>query len=678
MDDRQRIIQALEAIDPSRLTYQEWIDVGMALNSEGFPVSVWDDWSRKDISRYHSDECSRKWDTFHGVGTTAGTIFHIAEQQGYKPHGKVYSWDDFIPAEVENYEETIASNAPKKDKPYQMAIKYLETLFEPDEIVGYVHSAIYKEDRQKWVPANAGAWRKRDDIIADLKKYKNFDAFGSMNDEAGAWIRINPLDGKGAGDKNVTRYTYALAEADSMPIEEQKKLLINLKLPIAALVESGGKSVHAIVKVGALNKAEYDQRVKLLFAELAKRNFIVDTNNANPSRLSRLPGVMRGDKCQTLLATNIGCSTWEEWLDELNGINDDLPAIDNLWDMFEAPDETPDEVIASILYEGGKLMITGDSKSGKTCMSQNLAVCIASGAPWLGKYQCKQGKVLYINLEIRKEMLKRRFRLIFKELGIKATKSNVGNIHPWNLRGKALPLDMLAKIVIRRARFDGPYTAIVLDPVYKVQQGDENSAEAISKFCNALDKIAEETGAAVIYDHHHPKGDSGQKKAIDRGAGSGVFARDADALIDISNLDPGNDASDLVKELTQNGEKPMILSFVLRDFKDQPEQKVWFKYPLHYVDSANLLDNCYIEGSPEANFGKNSNRISDDEKRRIVENAFISCQKDGRARTSDMAAVAEMTPKTIREYAIQLGEYDVSERGYIKRNIDDLPDVLKQ
>lgn len=650
----------------------------MALNSEGFPVSVWDDWSRKDMDRYHSGDCEKKWDTFNGVGTTAGTIFHLAMEQGYKPHGKVYSWDDFIPAEVENYEETIANNAPKKDKPYQMAIKYLETLFEPDEIVGYVHSAIFKEDRQKWVPANAGAWRKRDDIIADLKKYKNFDAFGSMNEEAGAWIRINPLDGKGAGDKNVIRYTYALAEADSMPIEDQKKLLVNLKLPIAAMVESGGKSVHAIVKVGASSETEYKQRVSFLFAELGKHNFIVDTNNKNPSRLSRLPGVMRSGVCQTLIATNIGCSSWEEWIDELNGINDDLPEIDNLWDMFEAPDETPDEVIASVLYEGGKLMITGDSKSGKTCMSQTLAVCIASGTPWLGKYQCKQGKVLYINLEIRREMLKRRFRAIFKELGIKPTKSNVGNIHPWNLRGKALPLDELAKIVVRRAHYDGPYTAIVLDPVYKVQQGDENSAEAISKFCNAMDKIAEETGACVIYDHHHPKGDAGQKKAIDRGAGSGVFARDADALIDISNLDPGNDAPDLVKELTKNGEKPMILSFVLRDFPDQPEQKIWFKYPIHYIDSANLLENCHIEGSSEANFSKNPNRKSDDEKRRIVEDSFIACQKDGRARTSDMATYSEMSSRIIRDYAMQVGGYDVSERGYIKRNIDDLPDVLKQ
>ena len=648
MDDRQRIIDALDAIDPSRLTYQEWIDVGMALNSEGFPVSVWDEWSRKDISRYHAGDCEHKWDTFHGVGTTAGTIFHLAIEQGYKPSGKVYSWNDYLPAEVENYEETIASNAPKKDKPYQMAIKYLETLFEPDEIVGYVHSAIYKEDRQKWIPANAGAWRKRDDIIADLKKFKNFDVFGSINEEAGAWIRINPLDGKGAGDRNVTRYTYALAEADSMPIEEQKKLLINLKLPIAALVESGGKSVHAVVKVGASNKAEYDQRVKLMFAELAKRNFIVDTNNANPSRLSRLPGVMRGDRCQTLLATNIGCPTWEEWLDDLAGINDDLPEIINFWNQCQEPPELSPELIGGVLREGNKMIITGESKAGKTCLSQELAVCIAEGKPWLNKFKCEKGKVLYMNLEVEEASLFHRFHQIYEANEWKIT-SAARNIQLWNLRGHALPLDELALKVVRRCR-DQHYKAIILDPLYKVQQGDENSAEAIIKFCNALDKIAHETGAAVIYDHHHPKG-AAKENVIDRGAGSGVFARDADAICDISLLSLDKASQEMYGAKLAD-EKPMQMSFVLRDFKDIEPFNVWFKFPVHYMDSANLLEGAAIKGSEKDRLSMSSKRTSESERKGILETAFKMCEEDGAAKLADMVdwCQGKPTEKTFRNY----------------------------
>lgn len=667
MDDRERLQGALDAIDPTSLPYEDWVHIGMALKAEGLPCSVWDSWSMRDADRYKPGNCLRKWNGFNGEGWAGGTIIRLAEERGWSAY-KRYTWDDYLPAYAENYDEIIATGAKDEEEPWQMAVRYLETLFTPDESVSYVHSATYKEDRDKWVPADAGHVRKVSAIIRDLKKYKRLDeAFGTINPEAGAWIRHNPTTG--AGDKDVTRYAYVLVESDDLPIEQQKKLLISNKLPIAALVESGGKSVHAIVKVDAEDRAEFQQRVEFLFDFMSRHGFTIDTANKNPARLSRLPGAERKGKIQRLISTNIGCASWKDWKDYVEGIDDDLPALDNLWSMFEAPDETPDEVISAILYEGGKMIITGDSKSGKTCLSQNLAVCIASGRPWLGKYQCKQGKVLYINLEIRKEMLKNRFKALFRELEIEATEENVGNIRPWNLRGKALPLDELAPKIIRRARAEGPFVAIVLDPVYKVQQGDENSAESISKFCNSLDKIAEETGAAIIYDHHHPKGDMGSRKVTDRGAGSGVFARDADAIVDISNLDPGNDAPDIVKELMKQ-EKPMELSFVLRDFKDQPSQKIWFNYPLHYIDSQNLLENCYVEGSDKANFGKNPNRKSDDEKRRMLEDAFAECQKDGKARISDMAAYLETQARTVREYNMQLGLYAYT-TGYLSEQRTD-------
>ena len=665
MDDRERLQGALDAIDPTRLSYQEWIEVGMALKTEGLPCSVWDSWSMKDSSRYNPGDCLRKWNTFEGVGVSAGTIFHMAEQYGGYVPVKKYTWDDYLPAEAENYEEVIATNAPEKKKPYQMAVEYLKVLYEPDDIVGYVHTATYDEKRDKWVPANAGTWRKRDDIIKDLNRTRKLDeAFGSMNSEAGAWIRINPLDGKGANDKNVTRFSYALAEADTMPIEDQKKLLINLKLPIAALVESGGKSVHAIVKIGASDEAEYKQRVAFLFSELAKRNYIVDTNNKNPSRLSRLPGAMRNGVCQNLVATNIGCATWEEWIDEMHGIDDDLPEILDFWDQMQNPPSLSPELIGGILREGNKMIITGDSKAGKTCLSQELAVCIAEGKPWLGKFKCEQGKVLYMNLEVEEASLFFRFKTIYEAHDWKIGE-NAHNIHPWNLRGKALPLNKLADKVIRRCRGQN-YKLIILDPLYKVQQGDENSAEAIGLFCNALDKIAHETGAAVVYDHHHPKGDAGSRKVTDRGAGSGVFARDADAICDLTNLVPGNEASDLVKELCEKNERPMELSFVLRDFKDIPSIKVWFKFPLHVVDSAGLLENCYVEGSKEGNLHQNPNYKSEDDKRRIVEYAFGVCQEQGYAKLSEMVKYSEVTDRTLRKYVNEIDGYEL-DHGVVRK-----------
>lgn len=665
MDSRQNILDALDALNPSRLTYDEWKDVGMALKAEGFLCSVWDSWSARDSARYHLNECEKKWDTFNGSGVNGGTIVYLAMQYGGYTPSKKWTFDDYLPAEAEGYEQIIADSSPDKDKPYQMAVTYLEALFEPDEIVGYVHSAELNENRQKWIPANRGIWRKCEDIVKDLKKYRKLDpAFGSINEEAGAWIRINPLDGKGATDKNVTAYRYTLVEADSMPIEDQKKLLINMRLPIKALVESGGKSVHAIVKIGAENEPEYKQRVSFLFNKLAEQSFIVDTANKNPSRLSRLPGAMRAGNCQRLLGIDLGCSSWEDWLDFVNGVDDDLPEIVAFSDMIDNPPEEVPELIHGILHVGCKMIITADSKAGKSCMAENLAICIAEGKPWMKRFQCEKGRVLYIDLELSQRAIYDRTQLIRKELEVT---SKIPNLEFFPLRGYAESLETLLPKIVRRARSKN-YSAIVIDPLYKVQSGDENSAEALSKFCNALDRLARETGAALIITHHHPKGHAGDRKAIDRGAGSGVIARDADAIIDLAYLDPGDDPNALLAEVLSKKHKPMQMAFILRDFESPEDSNVFFKFPIHFFDTEHLLDGAPVEGSRDANLQRSPKRTTEERRRRTLDEIFEAVQMDGAAELKDMVKFADGKPtaKTLRRYINEFSDDYSIENGVVR------------
>ena len=48
------ITEMLDFLDPSLLNYEEWVKVGFALKEEGFSVSVWDEWSKRDTGRYHA------------------------------------------------------------------------------------------------------------------------------------------------------------------------------------------------------------------------------------------------------------------------------------------------------------------------------------------------------------------------------------------------------------------------------------------------------------------------------------------------------------------------------------------------------------------------------------------------------------------------------------------------
>jgi len=118
--------------------------------------------------------------------------------------------------------------------------------------------------------------------------------------------------------------------------------------------------------------------------------------------------------------------------------------------------------------------------------------------------------------------------------------AHAADIHVLDLRGKSAPLEQLSASIIRRAA-TSRYAAIVLDPIYKVLSGDENSAEEVGRFCNQLDRLAEAMECAVIYCHHHSKGAQGGKASMDRASGSGVFARDADALLDMIQLPLSDD-----------------------------------------------------------------------------------------------------------------------------------------
>ena len=329
------------------------------------------------------------------------------------------------------------------------------------------------------------------------------------------------------------------------------------------------------------------------------------------------------------------------------------------------------------------MLIAGPSKAGKSFALIEMTIAIAEGKEWLG-WECTQGKVLYVNLELDKPSAYRRFIDVYKTLGIPP--QNVGNIDIWNLRGKSVPMDKLAPKLIRRASKKN-YIAIIIDPIYKVLTGDENSAEQMGKFTNQFDKVASELGCAVIYCHHHSKGSQGGKKSMDRASGSGVFARDPDALIDLIELDLTEDIfkqiankracklieryikkhnldyydsiddddfysrtkmeqhaatcirkenrNKLTEELQEIDKQVRLqtawrVEGTLREFPKFKAKDMWFEYPVHRIDDTGILQdiklddaNPFVQGRRKANQNK-SQKVNAE-----FEEAFDMCDMDG-------------------------------------------------
>ncbi|MBO5543606.1 MAG: PriCT-2 domain-containing protein, partial [Oscillospiraceae bacterium] len=412
------ILSALKAIEVASLSRADWIRVGMALREEGFPLAVWDEWSRND-TRYRPGECERLWKGFHGHRNPVrgGTIVQMAKDRGWRPfHGEeaCMAWDDAI-----SYDGDEAASPPEARSSAQELITYLETLFEPDERVAYVTNDVWQDGEGRWKPGR-GVWdRTADQLIAALKKHPEDPgaAVGDWKPEAGAWIRFNPVDGRGVRNENVTRFRHALVESDSLPIAEQEALYRQLELPIACLVHSGGKSLHAIVRVDAENAEEYRKRVDFLYAFLECSGVSIDRQNRNPSRLSRMPGVTRNGNRQALMAVNIGRKSWAEWMEFAEGGDDGLPELVSLSDYTACPPPLPEEIIEGILRRGHKMLLSGSSKAGKSFLLMELCIAIAEGRPWLG-FPCRKGRVLYVNLEIDPAAAINRFLKIYSALGI--------------------------------------------------------------------------------------------------------------------------------------------------------------------------------------------------------------------------------------------------------------------
>ena len=541
------LTEILEYIDPSTCSYQEWINVGMALKHEGYTVSDWDMWSMKDVNRYHSGECAKKWATFQGSSApvTAGTIIQMAKENGYHYENvsAELDWDSEIGSKDElvvvdrNWLERSEIHIPEQWNPTEQIITYLETLFEPDENVGYVTESW--EHDGKFLPSKGCYDRTAGQLMKELYQCKGDigSVLGDYNSEVGAWIRFNPLDGKGVKNENVTEFRYALVESDTMDISAQKAIITELELPVAALVYSGKKSLHAIVKIDASTYEEYKKRVDYLYNVCNKNGLKLDIQNRNPSRLSRMPGVMRNGKKQYLLDTNIGKENWNEWREWIESVNDDLPDPESMADVWDNLPELAPPLIDGVLRQGHKMLIAGPSKAGKSYALIELCCAIAEGKKWL-EWNCTQGRVMYVNLELDRASCLHRFKDVYTALGI--APDNLSNIDIWNLRGRSVPMDKLAPKLIRRASKKN-YIAIIIDPIYKVITGDENSADQMAHFCNQFDKVCTELGCAVIYCHHHSKGAQGGKRSMDRASGSGVFARDPDALIDLVELELNDD-----------------------------------------------------------------------------------------------------------------------------------------
>lgn len=234
--------------------------------------------------------------------------------------------------------------------------------------------------------------------------------------------------------------------------------------------------------------------------------------------------------------------------------------------------QPPSALIEGILPEKGKMVLTGAPKTWKSFLVTQLGLNVATGTTWLG-IPCNLGKVLYVNLEIDRAQFMQRLFYIAQGLGVDTglVEQDFRVAHGIDA---GLPIDQLVSAILANDEAEDS-SLVIIDPVYKAFPGSENDQEDMREFCSHLDRLTHTLGCAVLAVHHQSKGFQGHKDMADRGSGSGVLARDVDALVDVCRIEGEGNA--------------MRATFLLRGYPEPAPIEYTFEHPICVRDTEGKL-----------------------------------------------------------------------------------------
>jgi len=196
-------------------------------------------------------------------------------------------------------------------------------------------------------------------------------------------------------------------------------------------------------------------------------------------------------------------------------------------ELVDAHPQLRPPVIHGLLREGETMNIIASPKTGKSWLTIDLAIAVATGRPWLGRYQTRAGDVLIIDNELHPETSAHRLPKVAEARGLPVREIGP-RISVDNLRGRLRDIFTLAPYF--EALEPGRFKVIVLDAFYRFMPagGDENDNGTMANIYNAIDRFADRLGCCFVLIHHSTKGNQSGKSVTDVGAGAGAQSRATD------------------------------------------------------------------------------------------------------------------------------------------------------
>jgi hypothetical protein len=256
----------------------------------------------------------------------------------------------------------------------------------------------------------------------------------------------------------------------------------------------------------------------------------------------------------------------------------DRPAIVGLTKLIANDAGLREPIIDGIIRRGETANIIAAPKVGKSWLGYGLAITVSIGGVWLGQFECRPGRVLYIDNELHLETLTHRFPAVAHALGVRQD-DYADRLDVLSLRGRLTDLHGVARLL--EAVEPGRYDLAIFDALYRgLPEGtSENDNASMAGLFNLIDKTSDRLGCCWVNIHHSSKGDQGHKSVVDVGAGAGSQARAADAHIVLR---------------PHETEGAVVMEAVVRSFKPIKPMSLRWTFPVWTPDDG--LDTTAVKG----------------------------------------------------------------------------------
>ena len=241
--------------------YNNWLAIAGLCKAAGFPFDVFHEWSKGDSEKYESEEsCKSAWQL--------------------TPH--------------ETSEEAYEKLLKRTENNWTLPVfNPLQAITDASTIIHEIHpdlSFALSLGDKKGINRNAEISQYTEEELQE--SLTELSCMDDDEDFEGIYWQLNKVklsEKNSVRAENVKTFTWALLESDALPLEEQYRLLRSVPLPLFAGIHSGGKSIHALIHIGADNAEEYRKRTALVYRYAKSYGISADENCKSLGRWSRYP-----------------------------------------------------------------------------------------------------------------------------------------------------------------------------------------------------------------------------------------------------------------------------------------------------------------------------------------------------------------------------------------------------